>query len=258
MSMPVGPIWAMGHLMIKFPLVSAALATSLYFYVQEDSKAMVAITFDDGWRSVHEIALPEMTQRGMVGTNYITTDFVTSGDPRYITQEQLHDFVVASWEIGAHSLAHDDLTTLNEEEVIRNIYLPQMFLSDWIGHPVTTFSTPYGSFNDMILGHADSAYITHVNAWSDAYGMNTPDTFNPNNINRIDTANISVPELCEVFAALQDNEFYAIIFHQITDVPGDYSMSPEDFYAVLDCIEDSNVQTVTISQGTLAMQDAAQ
>jgi peptidoglycan/xylan/chitin deacetylase (PgdA/CDA1 family) len=229
MSMPIGPIWSVLHLAIKFPAAAVVVVTG-YVYVSQDTVdtlpqtftipeintvyrgPMIALTFDDGWRSVREIALPELNARGMVATNYITTNFVDSNPVNYITQEHVMDFVQAGWEIGAHSLNHEDLTTLDEPEVISNVFLPQMVLSDWIGYPVTTFSTPYGAFNDMTIGHAEQAYLTHVNAWSDANGMNTPDTFDPMNVHRIDTANISLEEVCTVIAGLQDNEFYSIIF----------------------------------------------
>lgn len=273
MSMPIGPIWSVLHLGIKFPAAAAIVVAGYAYYASDDVETnptlnqsqsmvtngpMLALTFDDGWRSVRDVALPIMSQRGMIGTNYITTNFVDSDHEKYISQEHVLEFVAAGWEIGAHTLNHDDLTTLTEPEIINNLFEPQMVLSEWINHPVTTFSSPYGAFNDTVLEHAAVAYLTHVNAWSDANGLNTPDTFDANNINRIDTENITIPDLCDTISGLSDDDFYVIIFHKITDIPGQYSMSPRDFNTVLDCVEESGVQLVTVSQGARAMQERAQ
>jgi peptidoglycan/xylan/chitin deacetylase (PgdA/CDA1 family) len=274
MSMPIGPIWSVLHLAIKFPAATVIVAVGAVYLssdvtetppntfaipeiIAPDSGPMIALTFDDGWRSVYDVALPEMHRRGLVGTNYITTNFV-DGWEGYISSSHLPEFVTAGWEIGAHSLDHDDLTTLPHDEMISNLLLPQMQLSNWIGQPITAFSTPYGNYNDAIIEQAQASYNTHVNAWGPYNGMNTVETFDPYNINRLDTARITIDGVCQTLTELGEDDFYAIIFHRIIEEEGEYNISPDDFSAILDCVEDSGVHVVTVSQGAQRMLERAQ
>lgn len=276
MPMPAGPLWSFLHIVIKYPGVTAvtvagyvAITSSGHLFTDEtpeytipkithnvpDSGPMIALTFDDGWRSVYDVALPEMNRRGLIGTNYITSGFIDSwDDPEgYISSEHVIEFANAGWEIGAHSINHDHLPELSESEIIDNLLIPQEVLVDLSHTPVTAFSTPYGEFNDIVINNAKSTYETHVNAWSDAKGINTLENFDMYNIHRLDTAQISVEGVCETVSTLGEDEFYVIIFHRITDIPDTYNVSPDDFNAMLDCVEESEVNVVTVSDGAQSM-----
>lgn len=262
--LPIGPIWSVLHVALKYPAVTAVAVTG-YMFVDlspvsqitvdrtvSNSGAMVALTFDDGWKSVHEIALPAMRTRGMVGTNYISSGFVDSG-PEYITRNHIKDFVAAGWEIGAHTINHDNLVTLENWQIEENMIVPQSSLREWSDSEVTAFSSPFGSFNDTVIRFAEVTYNSHVNAWSDAAGLNTLENFDLFNIHRLDTHNASVESVCETVATLGDDNFYVIIFHKIDNSGSDYSLTPKDFDAILDCVGDSDVQVVTVSDGAESM-----
>jgi peptidoglycan/xylan/chitin deacetylase (PgdA/CDA1 family) len=256
MSLPISPLWSVIHLGIKFPGVTALLATAYFAapIVQEairEPRPMVAFTFDDGFRSAHDVALPALTERGWVGTNYVTLNFLDSG-PRYINTEQLTDFVDAGWEIGAHTLDHSDLTKLNEADLAKQLREPYFALNQIVGD-VQSFSSPYGEFNGMVLDHARSIYSSHVNAYGPKRGVNSPTGFYAYNIDRIDTAHISVAEICTTVSNL-DNELYVMIFHRIGEnedqvVKDQYNISVDDFTAILDCVKAAKVDVVTVTEG---------
>jgi peptidoglycan/xylan/chitin deacetylase (PgdA/CDA1 family) len=269
---PMSPIWALLHLGIKYPPVAAVAVIGYFGYpiildelnrptvvVREaqdlTGKSMVALTFDDGWESVHSMALPELESRGMIATNYLTTGFF--GHDQYIREDQVQSFVAAGWEIGAHTIDHPDLTSLTRDEVIDNMAIPLDVLSDYA--PVTAFSSPYGLYNDEIVDLAGDYYSTHVNALGGAggdpaWGLNSPDSFNPMNINRLDTNDFEVWQICETIMGLQD-EMYVLIFHKLGDGPSkDYSINFNEFRQILACIESSGSAVVTITEGTAELE----
>ena len=88
----------------------------------------VAITFDDGYRSVLDLAFPIMSRLGLVGSVYVVTDFVGSPAPMSwpgvdqwlggpheqemlpMDADQLHRLMDAGWEVGSHTRTHPKLT----------------------------------------------------------------------------------------------------------------------------------------------------
>src|ERR1700682_5082769 len=82
---------------------------------------LAAVTFDDGMRNNHEIALPILTEHGIRATVYVTIGFIGNSSPRIgpggdgamMTQPQLRDLVAAGWELGCHTVTHADLSTLD-------------------------------------------------------------------------------------------------------------------------------------------------
>jgi len=268
--LPIGPVWSAFHIAMKFPgatlLAAASVAgANAYIDYQPDiadfehtiptNGPMIALTFDDGWRSVHDVALPMMAAHGMVGTNYITSDFVNMWDDElgYISEHHLAAFVDAGWEIGAHSIKHEDLTTLDPKSIEANMIEPYEKLVEWTGKNITSMSTPFGIYNDTVIRFAEITYDNHVNAFSPARGINTLDNFDLFSINRLDTQVASVDEICSTVKTLGENDFYVVIFHKIDNTGTDYSLTPEHFGDIIGCVKESDASVVTVSNGAESM-----
>lgn len=255
MSMVTGPSWAIAHLAIKYPLVAVVAAGTLAFTTQFDfthQLPLVAITFDDGYQSVRDIALPEMTSREMVGTHYITYNLIGAGE-QYITQQELQDFIVAGWEIGSHGLDHIDMTILPHQDLFTQLSESQQGLADLSGQTITSFSTPYGYHNETVIEVINDFYQTHVNAWSDSNGLNYSHSFDPYNVHRIDFANTSAVEVCYMITNLPQDSMYILIMHNIVEGSNNseniYDTSQAELITILNCIQSSEVEVVTVSDG---------
>lgn len=270
MPLPIGPVWSLLHLGIKYPALTVVCTASVLtlsnnmtspLYANDqaldrvvpESGPMIALTFDDGWRSVYDIALPEMYDRGMVGTNYVHTQYIGEGTPNYITPTQLQEFVAAGWEVGSHSHYHIDLTTVELGELEYTMELASAQLTDWTGLGNFSFSSPMGMFDQTVVRTAETFYSSHVNAWSDEDGVNTLDNFDLFNIHRLDTQNTDIAGVCDTVASLGSDDFYVVIFHKIDESGDDYSLTPRDFGTILDCVGASDAQVVTVSDGAESM-----
>jgi peptidoglycan/xylan/chitin deacetylase (PgdA/CDA1 family) len=78
----------------------------------------IILTFDDGYKDAYENALPILQKYGFVGTFFIISDYITFGDPNYVTWEQVIEMHNTGMDIQSHSRTHPDLRRLAEEKLL--------------------------------------------------------------------------------------------------------------------------------------------
>lgn len=199
----------------------------------------VALTFDDAWESTYATALPLMESYGIVGTLFVPTGLL--GTPHYMQPNALKAFVDAGWEVGAHTIYHDNLLHLTLDLIRENLEKPKEYLAE-LGIEVRSFSSPYGSFNEEVIEEIKKYYDIHVNAWSDTNGMNTWQTLDQYNINRWTIRNTdSAAEVCEKIKSLKENEVFVIVAHDISTDDEEYDILPSTLESILQCIVDNKV-----------------
>jgi peptidoglycan/xylan/chitin deacetylase (PgdA/CDA1 family) len=111
------------------------------------SKA-VALTFDDGYEDAFTTALPALRRYGFTATFYIISGLV--GQPGYMSWEQLAALRDAGMEIGAHTIDHPDLTSLDAAEANRQIAQSKADIERGLGIEVASFCYPTGLYNAAI------------------------------------------------------------------------------------------------------------
>jgi peptidoglycan/xylan/chitin deacetylase (PgdA/CDA1 family) len=118
-----------------------------------------AVTFDDGLRNNHAVALPILRARGIPATVYVATGLVgkdnpwigAGGDGAIMNEAQLRDLVVAGWELGGHTMNHADLSTLDYEACRSEIEDGCSELERIAGPRVETFAYPFGRYGTAAL-----------------------------------------------------------------------------------------------------------
>jgi peptidoglycan/xylan/chitin deacetylase (PgdA/CDA1 family) len=130
----------------------------------------VALTFDDGYADAFTTALPVLQRYGFTATFYIVSGLV--GQPGYMSWEQLVALRDAGMEIGAHTIDHYDLTTLDPAESERQILQSKTDLEHRLGIGVTSFCYPVGLYNWSVAEQARAAgYLSAATTrWDDDYG----------------------------------------------------------------------------------------
>jgi peptidoglycan/xylan/chitin deacetylase (PgdA/CDA1 family) len=129
----------------------------------------VAVTFDDNYRSVLEVAKPILDRFGYPGTIYVPTDWV--GDPRpmcwpgidhWIGTEHEHELASldwdelraltdAGWEIGSHTCTHPHLTQVDDATLQRELESSRARIEDELRRPCHSLAYPYGDWDDRVL-----------------------------------------------------------------------------------------------------------
>jgi biofilm PGA synthesis lipoprotein PgaB len=76
----------------------------------------VAITFDDAWRSVHDIAAPMLSERGWPFTVFVNTDAVDAREGPVMSWTQLRALDALGGALGSHSSAHEHMPARKDGE----------------------------------------------------------------------------------------------------------------------------------------------
>jgi peptidoglycan/xylan/chitin deacetylase (PgdA/CDA1 family) len=105
---------------------------------------LVGITFDDGYVSVLEAAVPELQRRG--GTN----EWDEGPAWPLLTGDQVEKLAAAGIEIGSHSATHVRLADLDAGQIEAEVSGSRVSLGELIGVPVRGFAYPYGSMNATV------------------------------------------------------------------------------------------------------------
>jgi peptidoglycan/xylan/chitin deacetylase (PgdA/CDA1 family) len=111
------------------------------------------ITFDDGYRSNLEIAVPWLQRFGYPAVMFVPTAFV--GDRNTFDAGQEPDEPICNWDdlralsrlgvsVQSHGVSHRGFSALNEAEQEQELLRSRLLLEDELSTRVALFSFPYG------------------------------------------------------------------------------------------------------------------
>lgn len=137
------------------------------------AKRLVAVTFDDGFVSAVQNALPVLLERKIPVTIFVSTAcigqpcswIVNEGDPDHkeliLSSEEIRNLSEQGVVIGSHSVSHRPLTTLSEREAWQELVESKDKLELITGLPVDMFSFPHGDYISEIVNLAIQAGYRH-------------------------------------------------------------------------------------------------
>jgi peptidoglycan/xylan/chitin deacetylase (PgdA/CDA1 family) len=136
-------------------------------YSSEDGKALVVITFDDGYESWITEAMPVLLQYNMPATGFINNPEIRDG----FTWEDARELANAGWEIGWHTANHVPVDNLQRSEIEDDFSLAAPLLeSNGLPAPVT-FAYPSGRHDSLSLEVASEYFLASRTMET---GVNTP------------------------------------------------------------------------------------
>jgi peptidoglycan/xylan/chitin deacetylase (PgdA/CDA1 family) len=130
---------------------------------------VVAVTFDDGYRSVGELAGPILERFGFPGTVFVPTRFMGSTQPMAwdgidewvgtphehelmpMSWEGLRSLAGAGWEIGSHTVSHPRLTTLGDDDLHQELVDSREECGRMIGTACRSIAFPYGDCDARVI-----------------------------------------------------------------------------------------------------------
>jgi len=122
-----------------------------------------AVTFDDGFVSVIDNALPELIQRKIPSTLFITTGYlgkhprwdIGRDHPDYeeicMTANQIRKLPFGFVSIGSHTVTHPKLTRIDERMALNELSISKEQLETILARKVNLLSFPHGEHNDKIV-----------------------------------------------------------------------------------------------------------
>jgi peptidoglycan/xylan/chitin deacetylase (PgdA/CDA1 family) len=130
-------------------------------YQQPLPRKAVAITIDDGYRSVYELAYPILRRHNFKATLFIYTDFIDNS-PNALSWEQLRELAEAGFEVESHTITHADLTLKRKGEsraeylkrIRHELRLPRELIRKHVGQEAVWLAYPYGRWNKLVIAMA--------------------------------------------------------------------------------------------------------
>jgi peptidoglycan/xylan/chitin deacetylase (PgdA/CDA1 family) len=129
----------------------------------------MAVTFDDAFSSVLDLAFPILERAGVPGTVFVPTAFADGGqalrwagidhwsDGPYapeltaLTWAQLRALADAGWEIGSHTRTHPRLTQLDGAALATELERSRADCERGTGRPCRSLAYPYGDVDERVI-----------------------------------------------------------------------------------------------------------
>jgi peptidoglycan/xylan/chitin deacetylase (PgdA/CDA1 family) len=130
----------------------------------------VAITFDDGYASLHDSVAPILKEHGVTATVYLNTGRVGESarkasdaslghypNEHFLTWSEVEALAKAGWTIGSHGVEHLDLTRAQIPEVEGELRESKQEIQSRLGGPCKHFAYTWGRFTPALQGMVRSA-----------------------------------------------------------------------------------------------------
>lgn len=110
----------------------------------------VAITFDDAYRSIYDIAWPRLKKAGFPFTMFVATKSVDSAAAGFMSWDQLREMVADGVAIGDHTHSHLHMAAAPLERNRAEIARGRERLASELNVAPTLFAYPYGEMSNAV------------------------------------------------------------------------------------------------------------
>lgn len=136
---------------------------------------VLAVTFDDAFRSVVDLAGPILGSLELPATVFVPTDFAGRSGPMSwsgveqwlggpheeelacLSWPELAQLAAAGWEIGSHTCSHPNLTRLDDHRLYDELARSRADCERRLGRPCRSLAYPYGELDDRVVAATRAA-----------------------------------------------------------------------------------------------------
>jgi peptidoglycan/xylan/chitin deacetylase (PgdA/CDA1 family) len=143
--------------------------------LRPQTQRTLAVTFDDAFRSVIDVAFPLLSALGIPATVFAPTRFAGTPVPmswpgidqwhggphedelHCMSWSEIKKLDEAGWEIGSHSHTHPYLPTLDDEALTTELATSREICSERLGKRCRSLAYPFGAYDDRVVAAARQA-----------------------------------------------------------------------------------------------------
>jgi peptidoglycan/xylan/chitin deacetylase (PgdA/CDA1 family) len=204
---------------------------------------LVSLTFDDGWQSTYDNAIPILNHYGYKGTFYVNP--LSLDTKSFMSTAEMHRLISSKHEVASHGLKHINFTTVNAKELDTQLGASKTFVSQQTGMSTIDFATPYGETDAEVNAVAKHYYQSSRGTES---GINTRQNFDPYNLRVLfmgpDMKTAQITQAID--EARAHNGWLILVYHQIQNKKSSENITPDTFRKQLQLIQHSNLPVPTI------------
>lgn len=214
----------------------------------------VTLTFDDGWLSQYQNAVPKLKQAGLKATFFIIShQLADDGFPAFMSQDQVKELYNSGFEIGGHTRTHRPLTSLSSTEQQDEISGGRQDLIAMGITPVNAFAYPFGDYDDNTIAITQNAGFTSARSTLDGFTDPVTDHYQLPRQSIENTTTLSQVQSW-VNNAMTNKTWLILVIHQVDTNSDRYTVSPTLFNQIIDYLKTNNIPVITINQGMQAME----
>jgi peptidoglycan/xylan/chitin deacetylase (PgdA/CDA1 family) len=116
----------------------------------------IVLTFDNGYASQYENALPVLKHLGWVGNENIQLAGLPPSQGG-LSDAQVRGLIAAGWELDTQGISHADLITLDAAQLKYQVATARQILQKRYGVPVNWFCYPSGHYNATVIAAVKAA-----------------------------------------------------------------------------------------------------
>ena len=121
-------------------------------------KNSFSISFDDGYLDNYINVFPYLEEKKIPWTLYVISDFLNNKNKEFINKDHLIEMANSKLvNIGSHGKTHRKLTSLDINDIKKELEYSKKTIEDIIGKEVKTFSYPHGDTNLNMVNYVKQA-----------------------------------------------------------------------------------------------------
>jgi peptidoglycan/xylan/chitin deacetylase (PgdA/CDA1 family) len=134
-----------------------------------------AVTFDDAYRSIKELAFPLLSRLGIPATVFVPTRFAGTTEAmswpgidewldgphaaelHCMSWDELVELRDAGWEVGSHTHTHPYLPKLDDDALLLELRESLEICTERLGERCRSVAYPYGAYDERVVAAAHRA-----------------------------------------------------------------------------------------------------
>jgi peptidoglycan/xylan/chitin deacetylase (PgdA/CDA1 family) len=119
----------------------------------------VVLTFDDGYRTLMDYALPALRPYGYTGTVFVITQLMDEDFPQYLTWPQAEALYAEGWKIEPHTKTHELLAGRGRDFQLYQMLGSMQTVEAHIGVTPRFFAYPAGRYDELSIQLAAEMHL---------------------------------------------------------------------------------------------------
>jgi len=136
----------------------------------------VILSFDDGYRDFYTDVFPILKKYNIKAVAYVNPGLLDKLN--YMYWDEVKEIAKSGYvEIGAHSMSHRSLSSIDEKSAEWEVRESKAMLEKQLNIPVTSFAYPFGHFNNQTIEFVKSAGFTSAITTDEGTNEDTKEKF---------------------------------------------------------------------------------